>query len=104
MNRIRTITVTFEKRISDGHYGSELASVQLEAEAQPDDDLEELKLQLAAQARELVTAQLGVSSSPYIRQGLGAPMALPPRLLPEPDQADGLLPPPLAGDLEDLPF
>lgn len=97
MNRIRTITVTFEKRISDGHYGSELASVQLEAEAQPDDDLEELKLQLSAQARELVTAQLGVSSSPYVRQALGPPLplALPPEAVDLP---------PLATDLEDLPF
>lgn len=113
--RITTVTGTFEKRLSDGQYGSELASVQLTAELQPGDDVDEVGLLLAARARELALAQLGVSGSEYIRRRLDPSPAL--RMSDQlaaasadinriwDEAAPAALPSaPPADDLEDLPF
>lgn len=91
--KTRQITVTFEKRLSDGNYGSELASSQLVGELEPDEDADEAAIELMAQARQYVEAQLGQSRHAGIRVAMGL----------NPPQRQAALSPPIVL-LEDHPL
>lgn len=101
--KTRQLTVTFEKRLTDGAYGSELASAQLVGELEPGEDLDDAAIELMAQARSFVEAQLNQSQSANVRRGLQpAPRPLEPARLMPALAAAATGEPEL--ELEELPF
>ncbi len=71
--KLRHITLGFEKRLTDGAYGSELASAVLEAELDLGDDEDDAAVALMAQARTFVEAQLQQSRSFAVRSHVEPP-------------------------------
>lgn len=115
--KTRELVVTFEKRLSDGNYGSELASAQVSGELEPGDDVDEAAIELMTQARSFVEAQLSQSRSLAVRLALHPPeraqverpaLSAPPMVLLEdhPTLESAPTGAPVADqfELEELPF
>jgi hypothetical protein len=69
--RVVELVASFEKRVSDGNYGGEQASVQLRASVESDDHLETCLDILQNAARERVHADLRHSLSTFVRLAAG---------------------------------
>ena len=76
--KVNWVEVVLEKRLSDGNYGHEMASVRLNAEVDSGDLPDQVLESLRSMARAHLLAELSTSTSPAIRGALLDPMGPKP--------------------------